>query len=229
VSLFFRPEDRAKEPTAKVPFTRREVMEYISFAKKHVEPVLTDAACKRLVAGYVLMRRGNNPTGASGGGPAGRKTIAATTRQLESLVRLSEAHARMRLSLSVDELDVEEAVRLMDVSTQKAAVDPRTGTIDMNMISTGKSAGAADAVSMLVEALRELLGGRAPRERLSLGEVVKVLNAANPDMPEPGRQDLVQALRELADEDEPILVYGSAREGGIQITGNGLRVSGGDY
>ena len=109
------------------PFTQAQLMEYISFAKlEKNDPVLTDAACKRLVAGYVVMRRGNNPTGVSGGGPAGRKTIAATTRQLESLVRLSEAHARMRLSKRVDVLDVEEAIRLMDVSTQKAAVDPRT-------------------------------------------------------------------------------------------------------
>lgn len=212
------------------PFTQAQLMEYISFAKlEKNDPVLTDAACKRLVAGYVVMRRGNNPTGVSGGGPAGRKTIAATTRQLESLVRLSEAHARMRLSKRVDVLDVEEAIRLMDVSTQKAAVDPRTGTIDMNMISTGKGSGAADATAILVEALRELLGGRAPRERLSLGEVVKVLHGANPEMPEPTRNDLVAALRELSEEDEPILVYGSAREGGIQITGNGLRVSAGDF
>jgi DNA replication licensing factor MCM4 len=124
VSLFFRPEDRAKEPTAEPPFSRRALMEYISYAKRAVEPRLSDAACAALVAGYVAMRRGNNPGGGAGGGPAGRKTIAATTRQLESLVRLSEAHARMRLSDDVEAADVAEAIRLMDVSTQKAAVDP---------------------------------------------------------------------------------------------------------
>jgi DNA replication licensing factor MCM4 len=202
-------------------------MEYISYAKAHVEPRLSDAACGALVRGYVAMRGGNNPGGA-GVGPAGRKTIAATTRQLESLVRLSEAHARMRLSGRVEEFDVAEAVRLMDVSTQKAAVDPRTGTIDMNLISTGHSAGQGDAVKMYTEALRELLGGRAPRDKLSLGEVVKVLHAASPDMPEPARPDLMAALRELADEDDPILVLGSSKES-IIITGNGLRMAASDY
>jgi DNA replication licensing factor MCM4 len=175
------------------------------------------------------MRGGNSPGGA-GGGPAGRKTIAATTRQLESLVRLSEAHARMRLSREVLELDVDEAVRLMDVSTQKAAVDPRTGTIDMNLISTGHSAAQGDAVRALVDGLRELLGGRAPRERLSLGQVLKVLNAQNPDAPEPPRPDLMAALRELANEDDPVITLGGgAARDSVIITGNGLRLAAADY
>ena len=230
VSLFFSAEDRAAEPLVERPaFSRAQLMEYISFAKASVEPVLSDAACARLVASYVRMRGGNSPGGA-GGGPAGRKTIAATTRQLESLVRLSEAHARMRLSLLVEEADVDEAVRLMDVSTQKAAVDPRTGTIDMNLISTGHSAAQGDTVRALVDGLRELLGGRAPRERLSLGQVLKVLNAQNPDAPEPARPDLMAALRELANEDDPVITLGGgAARDSVVVTGNGLRLAAADY
>lgn len=41
------------------------------------------------------------------------KTITATPRQLESLIRMSEAFARMRLSNEVTGDDVEEAVQLM--------------------------------------------------------------------------------------------------------------------
>ena len=36
--------------------------------------------------------------------------------------------------------DVEEAIRLMNVATHKAATDPRTGAIDMDMITTGRTA-----------------------------------------------------------------------------------------
>jgi hypothetical protein len=35
--------------------------------------------------------------------------------------------------------------------------------------------------------------------------VLKILAASAPDMPEPGRDDLVAALRELAEEDTPVL------------------------
>lgn len=43
---------------------------------------------------------------------AGRgKTVTGTTRQLESMIRLAEAHARMRLSPIVQPVDVDEAHR----------------------------------------------------------------------------------------------------------------------
>jgi len=128
----------------------------------------------------------------------------------------------------VEECDVEEAVRLMEVSTQRAAVDPRTGTIDMNLISTGHSASEGEAVNDLKEGLRMVLGGRAPRDRLSIGEVIKVLHAAIPDRPEPARPDLIMALRALADEDDPILTLGSTKDS-IVITGNGLNLGGMDF
>ncbi len=47
--------------------------------------------------------------------PCARQVVSATPRQLESLVRLSEALARMRLSPTVEASDVAEALRLMRV------------------------------------------------------------------------------------------------------------------
>lgn len=40
-----------------------------------------------------------------------RGAVTAYPRQLESLIRLAEAHARMRLSSKVEDVDVEEARR----------------------------------------------------------------------------------------------------------------------
>lgn len=60
-----------------------------------------------------------------------RKTITATPRLLESLIRLSEAFAKMRLSSSVSEDDVEQAITLMLSATLKSATDPATGLIDL--------------------------------------------------------------------------------------------------
>jgi len=54
-----------------------------------------------------------------------------------SLIRLSTAQARIRLSNVVTEKDVAEALRLMRVATQAAATDPRTGRIDMDLICGG--------------------------------------------------------------------------------------------
>ena len=46
-----------------------------------------------------------------------KKVITATPRQLESVIRLSEALAKMRYSDVVTNDDVEEAVRLIKVAT----------------------------------------------------------------------------------------------------------------
>ena len=43
------------------------------------------------------------------------QTITATPRQLESLIRISESLARMRLSRTVERSDAAEALRLMQV------------------------------------------------------------------------------------------------------------------
>ena len=55
--------------------------------------------------------------GASSTGNNGSKTMFATPRQLESLVRLSDAIAKMRLSTEVTRSDVRETGRLMKVAT----------------------------------------------------------------------------------------------------------------
>ena len=47
------------------------------------------------------------------------QVITATPRQLESMVRISESLAKMRLSPTVEQPDVAEALRLMKVQWNK--------------------------------------------------------------------------------------------------------------
>ena len=64
---------------------------YVSYARKNCHPRLTAPAKERLIEHYVEMRQLGERN----------KTITATPRQLESLIRLAEANARMRLSPDV--------------------------------------------------------------------------------------------------------------------------------
>ncbi|KAJ1395463.1 hypothetical protein B484DRAFT_268899 [Ochromonadaceae sp. CCMP2298] len=78
----------------------------------------------------------------------------------------------MRLSETVTAGDVLEATRLMKVATQTAATDPRTGTIDMDLISTGKSALDRDLVLKLADELRRYLGAPNMRgTRMTVGQI----------------------------------------------------------
>ena len=53
------------------------------------------------------------------------------------MIRLSEAHARMRFSAFVELEDVREAFRLMREAINTGARDPTTGEIDMGLLDTG--------------------------------------------------------------------------------------------
>lgn len=143
VSLHF------KDPPKKVTgaLDAATLTEFISYARAKYFPVLSDEAAEMLVEGYVDMRR-------MGGG---RKVITATPRQLESLVRLSESLARMRLSHVVEARDSTEALRLMRAAMQQAAWDPKTGQIDMDKILTGHSASDRRQRSAVAEGIAEIL------------------------------------------------------------------------
>ena len=83
-----------------------KLRDFIAFARAQCQPELSDEAAQDLVHAYQTMRNQG----------MGRNTISATPRQLESMIRLSEGLARMRLSSTVERHDVAEAVRLMKVS-----------------------------------------------------------------------------------------------------------------
>lgn len=66
--------------------------------------------------------------------------IAITPRQLEALVRLSEARAKMRLSDVVSYDDAAGAVNLMRVSLDKLARDTETGKLDIDRYASDTDA-----------------------------------------------------------------------------------------
>jgi DNA replication licensing factor MCM4 len=107
---------------------------YIGYVKENCHPKLTPEAKNELVKCYVEMRKLGDDSRSS------EKRITATTRQLESMIRLSEAHAKMRLAEEVELGDVLEAVRLIKSAIKDYAMDPSTGKIDMDLVQTGHSA-----------------------------------------------------------------------------------------
>ena len=151
------------------PLDHGLLRDYIAYARENIHPELSDLASRELISAYIEMRRG----GSGGNGGRGR-TISATPRQLESLIRLSESLARMRYSRVVTRTDVREAVRLMKVATQAAATDPRTGRIDMDMITTGRSTLERELEENLGASLKELLIERRGN-RMSVSEIRRTL------------------------------------------------------
>lgn len=88
---------------------------YITYAKLNVFPKLHDADLNKLTHVYAELRRESS----NGQG------VAIAVRHIESMIRMSEAHARMHLRQNVTQEDVDMAIRvLLDsfISTQKFGV-----------------------------------------------------------------------------------------------------------
>ena len=124
VSLYYRDQSQQEEDIYSMDILR----DYIKYAKQSFAPVLSDSAGQQLIENYVEMRKIG----------AGRGQITAYPRQLESLIRLAEAHARMRFSKTVELMDVEEAARLHREALKQSATDPLTGRIDVSILTTGQ-------------------------------------------------------------------------------------------
>ncbi len=126
--------------------TREFFAMYISYARRFCSPKIPDYVVDDLVNQYTQMRNMGNS----------KKTITATPRQLESMIRIAESVAKMRLSDTVEKRDVDEAVRLIKTAMQQSATDPTTGEIDMDIIATGISTSATDRVKTIVEIVKKI-------------------------------------------------------------------------
>lgn len=84
------------------------------------------------------------------------KTITATPRQLESLIRISESLAKMRLCNRVEQRDIEEGVRLIRTAMQQSATDPKTGEIDLDIITTGVSFASNARVKVICDYIKRV-------------------------------------------------------------------------
>lgn len=134
---------------------------------------MTPAAGKVLSDAYVNMRKLGDDIRSSD------RRITATTRQLESMIRLSEAHARMRLSHEVTAGDVEEAVRLIRSAIKQAATDSRTGLIDMGLLTEGTSASERRQREDLKRAVLAVIDEVGSGDAARWADVYRVLNEQN--------------------------------------------------
>ncbi|MBR9677625.1 minichromosome maintenance protein MCM [Candidatus Woesearchaeota archaeon] len=122
---------------------------YMAYAKQTCTPNLTDSAEAEILDYYVKMR-------ASGSEEGGVSTIPISARQLEGLIRLSEASAKVRLSEKVTRKDARRAIDLTHYCLTQIGLDPETGKIDIDRISTGITASERSKIINVREIINEL-------------------------------------------------------------------------
>jgi len=130
-----------------IPILSTEFLrKYIAYSRRNIFPVMTQEAIQDLADFYVRLRS-QESTGETG-------AIAITPRQLEALVRLAEASARMRLSEQITNEDTERAIRIAQYYLKRVASE--SGILDIDMIATGVSHSQRSRIIKLTDIIKEL-------------------------------------------------------------------------
>lgn len=116
---------------------------YIIHAKRECSPKLNENLKKKIKDFYVEIRK--------------KEGGFMVARNLDGIVRLCEAHAKMALQTEVTDEDVDTIIDLMTSSLKQLGYDPETGMIDMDRVLTGVNKKERENHDSIYENIRNLL------------------------------------------------------------------------
>src|SRR3989344_3520099 len=135
---------------------------YLAYAKR-IEPVLTKDAEEKILEYYMKMRNVES-----------EEMITVTPRQLEGIIRLSTARARLLMKDKVEEEDAERAIFLIQSMLQDAGVDVNTGKVDLGVLQ-GRPRSEVSKMQLFMDVLKSMEGDNkvAVEERSFVKELQK--------------------------------------------------------
>jgi len=156
---------------------------YLAYAKR-IEPILTKQAKDKLLEYYMEMRNVES-----------EEMITVTPRQLEGLIRLATARARLLLKDQVEAEDADRAIFLIQSMLQDAGVDVNTGKVDFGVLH-GRAHSEVSKMQLFMDVLRSLEGEHktAVEEKLFVTELMKTGKFAEDD----ARNYIKRMLREAS-------------------------------
>ena len=159
---------------------------YVAYARKNIFPTLTDEAKDHFLKYYVGLRSQ---------GQDSNKPVPVTARQLEALIRLGEASARLRLSPKVTLEDARRVVKILEACLRKVGIDPETGFLDADIIASGTSKSTRDKTKSIKDIVRDVC-----KEHQGLAPLETVLDLAEQAGIERDRAEgIVERLRRDGD------------------------------
>ncbi|MFX1329196.1 MAG: minichromosome maintenance protein MCM [Promethearchaeota archaeon] len=146
-SMIGNEEILEENDTSTAPIPRDLLKKYIKHARRTYNPVLSDEAKERIKEFYLELRGQYDSEDA---------IISILARNLDALVRLNEAYAKMALRNKVLKEDVEEIIKLFKRYLKDTGYDETTGKIDMDRIFVGQSRSNLNRLEALMNRLKEI-------------------------------------------------------------------------
>jgi replicative DNA helicase Mcm len=151
-----------QQGTIREGYSPEFLRKYISFARK-IKPKLSDSAVSEIKNFYISIRNKSIRSSSE------IKPIPITARQLEAIIRISEACAKLRLSNEVSISDAKRAIKLLKHSLMQVGYDEETHSFDIDRITTGipsSKRGKIIAVKETISKLESSLGKLIPVEEI---------------------------------------------------------------
>ncbi|HEX2023018.1 MAG TPA: minichromosome maintenance protein MCM [Candidatus Thermoplasmatota archaeon] len=183
------------EPPVSKDFLRK----FVAYSKRTCHPVLSEEARDRLASYYVELRR--QAQGEE------TKAIPITARQLEALVRLAEASARIRLAKDAGVEDADRAIQIFEQYMRRIG-GSEGGIMDVDMVASGVSHSQRNAIGIVKQIIRELEAGSDHGAEYS--EIVSA--AERKGVPADKVQSIVDRMRQQGEAYSP-------RENYVKLTG----------
>ncbi len=139
------------------------IRKYVAYAKQKIKPKLTDTAIEEIKNFYVQLRNQAVKSDSV------VKPIPITARQLEGIIRLAEAHAKMRLSETVTGADAKIAIDLVRMCLTQVGYDEEAQTFDIDKMTTGITSSKRSKILLVRDVISQLetrLGKLIPMEEL---------------------------------------------------------------
>jgi replicative DNA helicase Mcm len=181
-----------KLPKLNPPIDTDFLRKFVAYVRQNCKPKLTDVAIDELREYYLKMR-------ASSVGD-GIKSVPISARQLEALVRLSEASAKIHLHDKVLKSDAKRAVDLLDFCMRLIAYDEKTGTFDVDRIATNIPASSRNKIMQIKEIVAELEKSTGAK-MIPMDEIMKA--ADEKGIGESDAEEVIQKLKRSGDFFEP--------------------------
>ena len=102
---------------------------YVAYAKQRIKPELTPEAVEEIKRFYIELR--NKPVAVE----SGLRPIPISARQLQALIRMSEASAKVRLSKKVTREDAIKSINIMKYYLMQVGYDYESKTFDIDRIA----------------------------------------------------------------------------------------------
>jgi replicative DNA helicase Mcm len=140
-------EDSEKSNKMVAPISTDLLTKYIKYARKNYFPKLSEEAKERIKQFYLDLRGQYKKEDA---------IVSILARNLEALVRMSEAYAKMALRDTVIKEDVDEIIKLFKRFLKDTGYDKETGKFDVDMILMGQPRSKTNKLTRVYDRLKEL-------------------------------------------------------------------------